>query len=171
MSKQFFYKILLQFAQNASIPSKDDSILLTLALTHNLTVGELASDCLLLNCVKGYFHIIGGWNSVCYDHHYRISPTGDAWEAMRPYPLKIVHHVGVVDGMTGRIYVFGGHSCSTYRAHAYYYKVETDNWVRIEDLPWTSVNTAASIIKQKDGSRWIVLASPKGRLNKYFELG
>ena len=136
-----------------------------------LSLGLNNFNKLLLNCVKGYFHIIGGWNSVCYDHHYRISPTGDAWEAMRPYPLKIVHHVGVVDSMTGRIYVFGGHSCSTYRAHAYYYKVETDNWVRIEDLPWTSVNTAASIIKQKDGSRWIVLASPKGRLNKYFELG
>ena len=53
MSKQFFYKILLQFTQKASNPSKDflgwiytsDSILLTLALTHNLTVGELASDC------------------------------------------------------------------------------------------------------------------------------
>ena len=104
----------------------------------------------------GYLYVCTGWNSGSRNYHYRIAEDGSSWQSRAAAPRSMYEATTVVDEPNGRMFLLGGYDGNYHRAEVYVYTFSSNSWYHHSNTPRARYYKAATIIKQKNGERWLM---------------
>ena len=112
----------------------------------------------VMHSYGGYIYVIYGYvvHYGCRNWHYRLAENGNSWQSRASHPISTYGSRSVVDEPNGRVFTLGGHDCSNHRSEVYYYTFSTNQWTHHSNMPRARYYKSATIIKQKNGERWLM---------------